>query len=149
MKLVQKTYIGLQTAPAMWSSYVDVIRPDRRGCQGGPRVCGRLHPGGSSVYIEKSGWRSSRPRARIGVMRRFALLVGLSVAGAAAVVAGPVLVPGGPSASLDASSALQSGHLWVAAGLVFLGGLFTALTPCVYPLIPITVAVFGGQSAKE
>ena len=79
-------------------------------------------------------------------MRRVGILVVLSVVGAAVVVAGPVLVPGGPSASLDASSALQSGHLWVAAGLVFLGGLFTALTPCVYPLIPITVAVFGGQS---
>ena len=29
--------------------------------------------------------------------------------------------------------------------LVFLGGLLTALTPCVYPLIPITVGVFGAR----
>lgn len=29
---------------------------------------------------------------------------------------------------------------------VFLGGLALNLTPCVYPLIPITVGYFGGQS---
>jgi thiol:disulfide interchange protein DsbD len=30
--------------------------------------------------------------------------------------------------------------------LVFLGGLGLNLTPCVYPLIPITISYFGGQS---
>lgn len=30
---------------------------------------------------------------------------------------------------------------------IFLGGLALNLTPCVYPLIPITLAYFGGQSA--
>jgi thiol:disulfide interchange protein DsbD len=30
--------------------------------------------------------------------------------------------------------------------LVFLGGLALNLTPCVYPLIPITIGYFGGQS---
>jgi thioredoxin:protein disulfide reductase len=30
--------------------------------------------------------------------------------------------------------------------LVFLGGLGLNLTPCVYPLIPITIAYFGGQA---
>jgi len=30
--------------------------------------------------------------------------------------------------------------------LVFLGGLALDLTPCVYPLIPITISYFGGQS---
>jgi len=30
----------------------------------------------------------------------------------------------------------------------FLGGLLTSLTPCVYPLIPITLAIFGASSAK-
>jgi thiol:disulfide interchange protein DsbD len=32
-------------------------------------------------------------------------------------------------------------------GLIFLGGLALNLTPCVYPLIPITVSYFGGQSS--
>jgi thiol:disulfide interchange protein DsbD len=30
--------------------------------------------------------------------------------------------------------------------LLFLGGLLTSLTPCVYPMIPITVALVGGES---
>jgi len=37
----------------------------------------------------------------------------------------------------------------LAFGVVFLGGLLTSLTPCVYPLIPITVAVFGAKSASS
>jgi thiol:disulfide interchange protein DsbD len=31
---------------------------------------------------------------------------------------------------------------------VFLGGLLTALTPCVFPLIPITVSIFGARRSK-
>jgi len=30
----------------------------------------------------------------------------------------------------------------------FLGGLFISLTPCVYPLIPVTIAVIGAQKAE-
>ncbi|MHB8419795.1 MAG: protein-disulfide reductase DsbD family protein [Myxococcales bacterium] len=82
-------------------------------------------------------------------MRKLTLVVGLSLAGAAAVFAGPLLFPQAPSASLDAGSALQSGSLAVAVGIAFLGGLLTALTPCVYPLIPITVAVFSGTSERK
>ncbi len=33
--------------------------------------------------------------------------------------------------------------------LVFVGGLALNLTPCVYPLIPITVSYFGGQSGGK
>ncbi|MBI5815633.1 MAG: thioredoxin family protein [Nitrospinae bacterium] len=32
---------------------------------------------------------------------------------------------------------------------VFIGGLALNLTPCVYPLIPVTVSYFGGQSEKK
>jgi len=32
--------------------------------------------------------------------------------------------------------------------LVFLGGLALNLTPCVYPLIPVTISYFGSQKAK-
>ena len=35
--------------------------------------------------------------------------------------------------------------LWLILGLVFLAGLGLNFTPCVYPLIPITVSVFGGR----
>lgn len=44
------------------------------------------------------------------------------------------------------SSALESKGLVIGLLLVFLGGLALNLTPCVYPLIPITVGYFGGQS---
>jgi cytochrome c-type biogenesis protein len=32
--------------------------------------------------------------------------------------------------------------------LLFLGGVLTSLTPCVYPMIPITVALVGGESVS-
>jgi thiol:disulfide interchange protein DsbD len=39
---------------------------------------------------------------------------------------------------------LQHGWLWAYAS-VFVGGFLTSLTPCVYPLIPITVSLFGAR----
>ena len=44
------------------------------------------------------------------------------------------------------SNALESNGLIIGLFFVFLGGLALNLTPCVYPLIPITVGYFGGQS---
>lgn len=41
---------------------------------------------------------------------------------------------------------LESSGIIVSLLLVFLGGLALNLTPCVYPLIPITIGYFGGQS---
>ncbi|MBZ0200421.1 MAG: thioredoxin fold domain-containing protein [Ignavibacteriaceae bacterium] len=43
-------------------------------------------------------------------------------------------------------SKLESSSLIISLLLVFLGGLALNLTPCVYPLIPITIGYFGGQS---
>ena len=40
----------------------------------------------------------------------------------------------------------KSGLLFTLLIIVFLGGLALNLTPCVYPLIPITIGFFGGQS---
>lgn len=37
--------------------------------------------------------------------------------------------------------------VWTLLG-IFLGGMALNLTPCVYPLIPITVSYFGGRSSK-
>lgn len=37
----------------------------------------------------------------------------------------------------------------VAFPLVFLGGVLTSLTPCIYPMIPITAAVVGGQGDDQ
>lgn len=38
--------------------------------------------------------------------------------------------------------------LWLTLLGIFLGGLALNLTPCIYPLIPITVSYFGGQGGK-
>ena len=38
--------------------------------------------------------------------------------------------------------------LWLTLIGIFLGGLALNLTPCIYPLIPITVSYFGGMSHK-
>jgi thiol:disulfide interchange protein DsbD len=43
--------------------------------------------------------------------------------------------------------ALSGGQVWLAFVLVFAGGILTSLTPCVYPLIPITVSIFGANEA--
>jgi len=44
------------------------------------------------------------------------------------------------------ASTLESSGLFLSLLIVFIGGLALNLTPCVYPLIPITVGYFGGQS---
>ena len=41
---------------------------------------------------------------------------------------------------------LESSGLFLSLLLLFLAGLALNLTPCVYPLIPITIGFFGGQS---
>jgi thiol:disulfide interchange protein DsbD len=44
------------------------------------------------------------------------------------------------------AGAIAKRGLWFGFVLVFLGGLALNLTPCVYPMIPITVSYFGGQT---
>src|SRR5436309_5576628 len=54
-----------------------------------------------------------------------------------------------PSYSMDFShlSALLSRNPALAIPLVFAGGVLTSLTPCIYPMIPITAAIVGGSEA--
>jgi thioredoxin:protein disulfide reductase len=80
---------------------------------------------------------------------RFSRVLLLAIVSAVAVAVVPSFIPAGPSSSLDASGFLAQGRLLFAAGVIFLGGLFTSLTPCVYPLIPITVGVFGARKAES
>jgi thiol:disulfide interchange protein DsbD len=37
----------------------------------------------------------------------------------------------------------------LAVGILFIAGVLTSLTPCIYPMIPITAAIVGGQSIGE
>ena len=59
-----------------------------------------------------------------------------------------VHAPGGDTdSSLESrlQSALAKGS-WLAFVLVFLGGLLSSMTPCVYPMIPITISFIGARS---
>jgi thiol:disulfide interchange protein DsbD len=49
----------------------------------------------------------------------------------------------------EAAGALNGwAMIWTLLG-IFVGGMALNLTPCVYPLIPITVSYFGGRSGKS
>ncbi|MFH6604037.1 cytochrome c biogenesis protein CcdA [Maribacter algicola] len=50
--------------------------------------------------------------------------------------------------SVDKALESKSG-LWTIFGLGFLGGLIALLTPCVFPMIPLTVSFFTKHSAKR
>ncbi len=41
-----------------------------------------------------------------------------------------------------------SGRPWAAFPVVFVAGVLASLAPCIYPMIPITAAVVGGESAR-
>ena len=43
---------------------------------------------------------------------------------------------------------LKSGNTWLAIGLFFLAGLGLALTPCVFPMIPILSGIIAGQGEQ-
>ncbi len=50
------------------------------------------------------------------------------------------------SNNISITSTLEHSGLFLSLLFIFLGGLALNLTPCVYPLIPITIGFFGGQS---
>jgi thioredoxin:protein disulfide reductase len=56
--------------------------------------------------------------------------------------------PSGNSGAFGNTPAMDFSNksLWLTFLLVFLGGLGLNLTPCVYPMIPITITYFGGQA---
>jgi thioredoxin:protein disulfide reductase len=55
----------------------------------------------------------------------------------------------GPGADLSGKLGLAAGVSAGTFAVLFLGGFLTSLTPCVYPLIPITVGIFGGRQAEH
>ena len=53
---------------------------------------------------------------------------------------------------LSTSTAVEKKSLWTIFGLGFIGGLLALLTPCVFPMIPLTVSFFtkkGNQSKSS
>ena len=71
-------------------------------------------------------------------------------------MAAPAFIPAGSAAAPKAKAETQTGGassppfegkgLPLIFVLVFLGGLALNLTPCIYPIIPITISYFGGQA---
>ncbi len=81
-------------------------------------------------------------------MRTLARLLLAAAAFALALALPALTTVGGTGAATDLGLAgqLASGSAFAFA-IAFAGGVLTSLTPCVYPLIPITVSVFGARSA--
>jgi thiol:disulfide interchange protein DsbD len=50
-----------------------------------------------------------------------------------------------PGKSANIAARVSAVGFWIALFGIFLGGLGLNLTPCIYPLIPITVSYFGGK----
>jgi thiol:disulfide interchange protein DsbD len=57
----------------------------------------------------------------------------------------PNAIPADDDLRAKVIGAVARGELMLALLLVLFAGLLTALTPCVYPLIPITLAIFGAR----
>ena len=55
----------------------------------------------------------------------------------------------GPDADLSTRLGLSGGVSAGTFAILFLAGILTSLTPCVYPLIPITVSVFGARQEQR
>ena len=61
----------------------------------------------------------------------------------------PAAVAGEPLSEQDAiAEKLKSGNTWLAIGLFFLAGLGLALTPCIFPMIPILSGIIAGQGEQ-
>jgi len=52
-------------------------------------------------------------------------------------------------ADAEQAKLIASENFWFALALCFGSGILTSLTPCVYPMIPITINIFGSISQKH
>ena len=77
------------------------------------------------------------------------LVLALSVGLALPLLPGVLTQGVGPGADLSGRLGLSAGVSAGTFGILFLGGVLTSLTPCVYPLIPITVGIFGARQAER
>src|SRR5713226_10029479 len=83
--------------------------------------------------------------------RKWGVPIVLALGAAALLVGLPGLLTRsvGPDADLSGRLGLAGGVGAVTFAVLFLAGVLTSLTPCVYPLIPITVSVFGARQAEH
>jgi thiol:disulfide interchange protein DsbD len=76
------------------------------------------------------------------------LLAALAFAVALALPLVSLTGAAGAASDLGLAGRLAQGSA-VAFAVAFAGGVLTSLTPCVYPLIPITVSIFGARSTSS
>ena len=83
--------------------------------------------------------------------RKWVVRIVLALAAAALLAGLPSLLTQGVGPGTDLSGKLGLGGGVGAAtfAVLFLAGVLTSLTPCVYPLIPITVSVFGARQVEH
>ena len=79
----------------------------------------------------------------------FRLLLALVVGGALALLPRLLTASLGPATDLSSRLGLAGGISAATFAILFAAGVLTSLTPCVYPLIPITVSVFGARQADR
>src|SRR3989338_7938957 len=107
----------------------------------------------SNQEKRSSGTPSRRPIVRMRLLRRVAPTPNMLVWGlwffwiAHVAWAQTPVQPEAGSASDWLSSFVSSHGLWLGLVAVFLGGLLLNFTPCVYPMIPVTIAFFTSQAA--
>ncbi|HEX2673150.1 MAG TPA: cytochrome c biogenesis protein CcdA, partial [Polyangiaceae bacterium] len=85
--------------------------------------------------------KASRSPARIGFLLACALSVLVLLVPSVAAAAGA------PESGDAFTRALARGPLFAALA-AFAGGFVVSLTPCVYPMVAVTVSIFGASQAK-
>ena len=84
----------------------------------------------------------------VKVLRRPPALLASALVLAALCVLLPSLAHASPEGSDAFTRALSKGPLYAALA-AFIGGFVVSLTPCVYPMVAVTVSVFGAAQAKS
>ena len=85
------------------------------------------------------------------ISRDFTLATAGGAAAASAVAASAVAAPGDAADESDTSRierVLKGGSFWAVVATFFGFGLLLALTPCVFPMIPILSGIIAGQNRK-
>ncbi|MGA7874009.1 MAG: cytochrome c biogenesis protein CcdA [Candidatus Binatus sp.] len=103
-----------------------------------------------TVKIDYQGCNNTECLRPASVSKTVALAAPGAAAGAIEGIGGGSAIGGGGNGSGDDSGGaiarIFANHGWILGFLaVFLGGLALNLTPCVYPLIGVTIAYFGNQ----
>ncbi|MCF6157709.1 MAG: protein-disulfide reductase DsbD [wastewater metagenome] len=62
---------------------------------------------------------------------------------------GPIPVPEKSEEASTFQKTLETKGILITIILIFLAGVGLSFTPCIYPMIPITIAVIGGQAAGD